>query len=216
MTLQFGFSSHWQLFLSFHKQHSTTANLLWRSLLELQTALEVLSAFTSTQVRTREPSSANIAAFCSAVYPWLVKLNIFVSRNSLPKAAIPSPSSVTLLRCDMYTRPSPGPHPGPPPSTALSRMTVSHSSPSDYFFGFSFNKEAAHSKAPKPQGRGRIHGCGRGKLALQGAKERLVCKCILNTPRDMHIKTQRLNIQFIFPSTVSISQFSFAPGNFSR
>lgn len=129
----------------------------------------------------------------------LWNFNIFVSRNSLPKAAIPSPSSVTLLRCDMYTRPSPGPHPGPPSSTALSRMTISHSSPSDYFFGFSFNKEAAHSKAPKPQGRGRIHGCGGRKLAVQGAKERLVYKCILNTPRDMHIKTQRLNIQLSSP-----------------
>ena len=178
LTLDFGFSSHWQLFLSFHKQHSTTANLLWRSLLELQTALEILSAFTSTQVRTREPSSANIAAFYSAVHPWPVKLNIFTSRNSLLKAAIPSPSSVMLLRCDVCTRPSPGPHPGPPSSTALSRMAASRSSPSDYFFGFAFNKEAAHSKAPKAQGRGKIHGCGGGKLAFAAAAAASLQSCL--------------------------------------
>ena len=128
-------------------------------------------------MRTREPSSANIAAFYSAVHPWLVKLNIFTSRNSLPKAAIPPLSSVMLLWCDVCPRPSPGPHPGPPSSTALSRMTASRSSPSDYFFGFDFNKAAAHSKAPKAQGRGRIHGCGGSKLAFAAAAAKSLQLC---------------------------------------
>lgn len=117
----------------------------------MQTALEVLSAFTSAQVRTREPSSANIAAFYSAVHLWFVKLNIFTSRNSLPKAAIPSPSSVTLLRCDVYTRPCPSAYPGPRSSTAISRIRSPVVLHQTTFFGFAFNKEAAHSKAPKAQ-----------------------------------------------------------------
>lgn len=65
------------------------------------------SSLTASKLRTREPSSANTATLYASVHLWLIKLNIFASRNSLPKAAIPHPG--TFLRYGVYTRPSPYP-----------------------------------------------------------------------------------------------------------